>query len=82
MKFQINLCFFLILIWVVTCLGCSEESSSPSVEDGEESEQTLDLEEDPRFGMVSGIITDTKTGNPIQGVTVSLLDQKGDPLFG
>ena len=76
MKFQINLCFFLILIWVVTCLGCSEDSSSPSVEDGEGSEQTLDLEEDSRSGMVSGIITDAKTGTPIQGVTVSLLDQK------
>ena len=76
MKFQINLCFFLILIWVVTGLGCSEESSSPSAETGEESEQTLDLEEDSRSGMVSGIITDAKTGTPIQGVTVSLLDQK------
>ena len=78
MKFQINLCFFLILIWVVTSLGCSEESSSPSVEAGEESEQTLDLEEDHRSGMVSGIITDVKTGNPIQGITVSLLDQKAE----
>ena len=78
MKFQINLCFFLILIWVITSLGCGEESSSPSVEAGEESDQTLDpgAEEDPRSGMVSGIITDAKTGNPIQGVTVSLLDQK------
>lgn len=76
MRFQINLCFFLILIWVVTYLGCGEDSSSPSVEDGEESEQTLDLEEDSRSGMVSGIITDAKTGTPIQGVTVSLLDQK------
>ena len=76
MKFQINLCFFLILIWVVTGLGCSEESSSPSAETGEESERTLDLEEDSRSGMVSGIITDAKTGTPIQGVTVSLLDQK------
>ena len=76
MRFQINLCFFLILIWVVTYLGCGEDSSSPSVEDGEESEQTPDLEEDSRFGMVSGIITDAKMGTPIQGVTVSLLDQK------
>lgn len=76
MKLQIHLCFCLILIWVVTSLGCSEDSSSPSAEDGEGSEQTLDLEEDHRSGMVSGIITDAKTGNPIQGVTVSLLDQK------
>lgn len=78
MKFQINLCFFLILIWVVTGLGCSEDSSSPSLEAGEKSDQTLDpgAEEDPRSGMVSGIITDAKTGNPIQGITVSLLDQK------
>ena len=78
MKFQINLCFFLILIWVVTGLGCSEDSSSPSVEAGEESEQTLDLKErkDPKSGTVSGIITDTRTGKPIPGVTVSLLDQK------
>ena len=75
MKFQIHLCFCLILIWVVTSLGCSEDSSSPSAEDGEGSEQTLDLEEDHRSGMVSGIITDSRTGNPIQGVTVSLLDQ-------
>ena len=76
MKFQINLCFFLVLIWVVTGLGCGEDSSSPTGGTGEESEQTLDLEEDSRSGMVSGIITETKTGNPIQGVTVSLLDQK------
>ena len=75
MKFQINLCFFLILIWVVTGLGCSEDSSSPAGEAGEESEQTLDLEDDSRSGMVSGIITDAKTGNPIQGVTVNLSDQ-------
>ena len=76
MKFQINLCFVLILIWVVTSLGCSEDSSSPTGGTGEEFDQTLDLEEDSRSGMVSGIITETKTGNPIQGVTVSLLDQK------
>ena len=75
MKFQINLCFFLVLIWVVTGLGCSEDSSSPSVETGEESDQSLEAEKDPRFGMVSGIITDAKTGNPIQGVTVSLSDR-------
>lgn len=75
MKFQINLCFFLILIWVVTGLGCSEDSSSPTGGTGEEPEQTLDLEEDSRSGMVSGIITETKTGTPIQGVTVSLSDQ-------
>ena len=76
MKFQINLCLLLILIWVVTGLGCSEESSSPAGEDGEKSEQTLDPEEDQRSGMVSGIITDVQTGKPIQGITVSLLDQK------
>lgn len=77
MKFQINLCFFLILVWVITGLGCGEDSSSPSVNPEEESEQSLDLEgeKDPQFGMVSGIITDTKTGEPIPGVTVSLLDQ-------
>ena len=75
MKFQINLCFFLILIWVVIGLGCSEDSSSPAGEAGEASEQTLDLEDDSRSGMVSGIITDAKTGNPIQGVTVNLSDQ-------
>ena len=77
MKFQINLCFFLILIWVITSLGCSEESSSPSAEADKESDQTLDLEEkDPRSGMVSGIITDATTGNPVPGVTVSVSDQK------
>ena len=76
MKFQINLCLLLILIWLATSLGCSEDSSSPAGETGEESEQTLDLGEDHRSGMVSGIITDVKTGDPIQGVTVSLLDQK------
>ena len=75
MKFQINLCFFLILIWVVTGLGCSEDSSSPAGEAGEESEQTLDLEDDSRSGMVSGVITDAKTGNPIQDVTVNLSNQ-------
>ena len=75
MKFQINLCFLLILIWAITSLGCGEDSSSPSVEPVEESEQTLDGEEDPQFGMVSGIITDTKTGKPLPGVTVSLVGQ-------
>ena len=75
MKFQINLCCFLILIWMVTGLGCSEDSSSPSVEAGEESDQSLEAEKDPRFGTVSGLITDAKTGKPIQGVTVSLSDQ-------
>ena len=75
MKFQINLCFFLILIWVITSVGCGDDSSSPSVEPGEESEQTP-AEKAPQFGTVSGIITDIKTGKPIQGVTVSLLDQK------
>ena len=75
MKFQIDLCFFLILIWVITSVGCGDDSSSPSVEPGEESEQTL-AEKAPQFGTVSGIITDIKTGKPIQGVTVSLLDQK------
>lgn len=75
MKFQINLCFFLILIWAITGLGCGGDSSSPSVEDGEGSEQTPG-EEVPLFGTVSGVITDTKMGTPIQGVTVSLLDQK------
>ena len=64
---------FLILIWVVAGLGCGGES--PSVESGEGSEQTPG-EEAPRFGTISGIITDAKTGHPIPGVTVSLLDQK------
>ena len=75
MKFQINLCFFLIVVWAITSLGCGEDSSSPSVESGEESKQALDGEEDPQFGMVSGIITDTKTDKPLPGVTVSLLGQ-------
>lgn len=73
MKFQINLCFFLILIWAITSLGCGEDSSSPAIESGEETEQVLDGTEAPQFGMVSGIITDTKTGEPLPGVTVSLL---------
>ena len=77
MKVQINLCFFVILIWTITGLGCSEDSSSPSVESGEESEQTLDLEgvEDLKSGKVSGIITDIRTEKPIPGATVSLLNQ-------
>ena len=77
MKFQINLCFFLILIWVIIGLGCGEDSPSPSVESGEESEQTPppEAEETPQFGTVSGIITDSTTGNPIPGATVNLLDQ-------
>lgn len=77
MKLQINLCFFLLLIWTITGLGCGENSSSTSVEPDEESEQTLDPkeEEDPQFGMVSGIIINSKTGEPIPGVTVSLLGQ-------
>jgi len=77
MKFQINLCCFLILSWAIIGLGCSEDASSPSGEAGEESDQVLDLEaeKDPRFGMVSGVITDAKTGNPIQDVSVSLSDQ-------
>ena len=77
MKLQINLCLFLILIGLIAGLGCGEDSSSPSVDSENESEQALNLEEeqDPQFGMVSGIITDTKTGKPIPGVTVSLLGQ-------
>ena len=68
-----HLCLFLIVIWVITGLGCGGDSSS--VDSGEGSEQPPS-EEVPQFGTVSGIITDAKTGNPIQGVTVSLLDQK------
>ena len=77
MKFQIDLYFFLILIWVIISLGCSEDASSPSVASGIESEQTPDLagEKNPQFGTISGIITDSITGQPIPGVTVSLLDQ-------
>ena len=77
MKLQINLCFFLLLIWTITGLGCGEDSSSISVDPGEDSEQTLDpeVEEDPQSGIVSGIIIDSKTGEPIPGVTVSLLGQ-------
>ena len=77
MKFQINVCFFCILIWAITGLGCGEDSSSPSVQPGEESEQIPDLEgeEGPQSGMVSGIITEVMTGTPIPGATVSLLDQ-------
>ena len=64
MKLQINLCFFLLLIWTITGLGCSEDSSSTSVEPGEESEQTVDLEEEDSSlsGMVSGVITNIRTG--------------------
>ena len=83
MKFQINLCFFLMLIWAITGLGCGEDSPSPSVEPTEEFQekeelpQTPDLEPEkaPQSGTVSGIITDATTGSPIPGVTVSLLDQ-------
>ena len=77
MKFQINVCFFFILIWAITGLGCGEDSPSSSVQPGEESEQIPDLEEEkgPQSGTVSGIITDVTTGTPIPGVTVSLLDQ-------
>ena len=77
MKFQINLCLFLLLIWTIIGLGCGEDSPSPSVDPGEESEHIVDLEgEDGALsGMVSGIITDIRTGKPIPGVTVSLLGQ-------
>ncbi len=75
MKLQISLCFFLLLIWTITGLGCGEDSSSTSVEPGEESEQIVDLEgeDNSQSGMVSGIITNIKTGEPIPGVTISLL---------
>ena len=78
MRFQINLCFFFILIWAIFGLGCGEDSPSSSVQSGEDSENTINLEgeKDPQSGTVSGTITDTTTGNPIAGVTVSLLDQK------
>ncbi len=36
---------------------------------------TLNVSLDRLFGAVSGIITDTRTGNPVPGVSVSLLDQ-------
>ena len=77
MKVQINLCFFVILIWAITGLGCGEDSSSPTVDPAEESEQTLDRAgvQDPKLGTVSGIITDTRTGKPISGATVTLMDQ-------
>ena len=83
MKFQINLRFFLILIWAVACLGCGEDSPSPAVQPAEESQQEEGLPqtpdrqqaEAPQLGTVSGIVTDATTGNPIPGVTVSLLDQ-------
>jgi hypothetical protein len=77
MKFQINVCFFFILIWAITGLGCGEDSPSSSVQPGEESEQIpgLEGEEGPQSGTVSGIITEVTTGTPIPGATVSLLDQ-------
>ena len=83
MKFQINICFFLILVWVISGLGCSEDPPSSSVQPAEESQQEaglpqtpdLEAEKGPQSGTVSGIITDTTTGNPISGVTVSLLDR-------
>ena len=77
MKLQINLCFFLLLIWTITSLGCGEDSSSTSVEPSEESDQIVDLEgeDNSQSGMVSGIITNIRTGEPIPGVTVSLLDK-------
>lgn len=77
MKFQINLCLFLLLIWTIIGLGCGEDSPSPSVDPGEESEHIVDLEgeDGAQSGMVSGIITDIRTGKPIPGVTVSLLGQ-------
>lgn len=72
----LSMSLFLILIWVIAGLGCGEDSPSPSVESGEESEQTpAAKEETPRSGTVSGIITDATTRNPIPGVAVSLLDQ-------
>ena len=76
MKFSINLCFLFVLIWAITGLGCSEDSSSPSIQPGEDSKQTPNEGESaPQLGTVSGTITDTTTGNPIPGVMVSLLDQ-------
>ncbi len=77
MKFQINLCFFLILIWAIIGLGCGADSPSPSVDSGEVSEQTPNMEREnaSQSGTVSGIITDATTGTPIPGVTVSLLNQ-------
>ncbi len=75
MKLQINLCFFLLLIWTITGLGCGEDSAVTSVDPGEESEQTVGVEEgdSSQLGMVSGIITNIRTGEPIPGVIVSLL---------
>lgn len=80
MKLQINLCFFLLLIWTITGLGCGEDSSSTPVEPSEESEQTVDLEgeDSSQSGMVSGIITNIRTGEPIPGVTVSLLGKTAE----
>lgn len=36
---------------------------------------TLDVSLERLFGAVSGIVSDTRTGNPVPGVTVGLLDQ-------
>ncbi len=77
MKFQVNLWFFFILIWVITGLGCGEDSSSPSVPSGEDSGQTTntDGKKAAQSGTIMGVITDAMTGNPMPGVMVSLLDQ-------
>ena len=67
MNSHIRLRLTLPLIWLIACIGCGEDS--PPVTD------IVQPTAEPQFGAVSGIVTDAKTGNPIPGVSVTLLDQ-------
>ena len=60
-----DLRFFIILSWTIALFACGEDEPAPPVKQ----------EKEPQFGAVSGTITDAKTGNPIPGADVRLLDQ-------
>ncbi len=67
MKFQNNLRFLIVLSFAIAFFGCSKDSTVPP--------RSPIVAEEPKFGAVSGVITDARTGNPIPGAVVSLFNQ-------
>ena len=68
MKFTICVRFLLSIGLIAVFLGCGEDSPV-------DSRQTAD---EPRFSIVSGTITSARTGQPILGALVMMLDRRSE----